>query len=88
MSFSPLAPNQKITPKSQQPHFCLRGRRGIFMVRACPSKPLAQAGRPLCLGHDMNVLEWNPAAERIFGWSEQEILGRPHPILPESKLNC
>jgi PAS domain S-box-containing protein len=25
---------------------------------------------------------WNPAAERVFGWSEQEVLGRPPLIVP------
>ncbi len=28
------------------------------------------------------VILWNPGAERIFGWHEQEILGRPLPTLP------
>lgn len=32
-----------------------------------------------------NVKLWNPAAENIFGWSEQEVLGKPHPIIPEDK---
>ncbi len=26
------------------------------------------------------VTAWNPAAERIFGWSEREALGRPDPV--------
>lgn len=28
------------------------------------------------------VRVWNPAAERLFGWAEHEVLGRPHPIVP------
>ncbi|MBI5205845.1 MAG: PAS domain S-box protein [Nitrospirae bacterium] len=36
---------------------------------------------------DMNgrVIEWNPAAERIFGWAKKEIMGKPNPIVPEDK---
>src|SRR6185369_15422447 len=32
------------------------------------------------------VKMWNPAAERIFGWSESEVLGRRLPIVPDDKL--
>ena len=28
---------------------------------------------------------WNRSAERIFGWSEQEVLGQPNPVVPEAK---
>jgi PAS domain S-box-containing protein len=28
------------------------------------------------------VTTWNPAAERIFGWPMEEVLGRPLPIIP------
>jgi len=31
------------------------------------------------------VKMWNPAAERVFGWSEQEIFNQPLPIVPEDK---
>ena len=33
------------------------------------------------------VALWNPAAERIFGWTEQEVLGRALPIVPEDHLD-
>jgi PAS domain S-box-containing protein len=28
------------------------------------------------------VTLWNPAAERLFGWRESEVLGKPNPIIP------
>ncbi len=34
---------------------------------------------------DGNVTMWNPAAERLFGWSEQEVLGHSLPIIPLDK---
>lgn len=34
---------------------------------------------------DLKIRLWNPAAERIFGWSESEVLGRPCPFVPEAK---
>lgn len=32
-----------------------------------------------------NIWLWNPAAERMFGWSAQEVLGGPNPTVPEDK---
>ncbi|RCJ25783.1 hypothetical protein A6S26_15755 [Nostoc sp. ATCC 43529] len=34
---------------------------------------------------DSIVQLWNPAAERVFGWSEAEVLGKPIPIVPPEK---
>jgi PAS domain S-box-containing protein len=31
------------------------------------------------------IRRWNPAAERMFGWSAEEAVGKPHPIVPEDK---
>ncbi|GAA2410298.1 hypothetical protein GCM10010404_80330 [Nonomuraea africana] len=34
------------------------------------------------LDRDQTVLVWNPAAERLFGWSTEEMVGRRAPIVP------
>ncbi|HWR59878.1 MAG TPA: PAS domain S-box protein, partial [Thermodesulfovibrionales bacterium] len=34
---------------------------------------------------DGKVTLWNPAAEKIFGWEEKEVLGLPNPIVPADK---
>ncbi len=45
-------------------------------------------GSPLAIfavDRDATVLVWNPAAERLFGWDEQEVLGQINPIVPEGR---
>jgi PAS domain S-box-containing protein len=32
-----------------------------------------------------NITLWNPAAERLFGWKAEEVLGHPLPFIPEDK---
>jgi len=34
-----------------------------------------------------NVQLWNAAAEQTFGWTSQEVIGHPNPIVPASKQN-
>ena len=35
---------------------------------------------------DGNITVWNEAAERTFGWSADEVIGRPLPFIPEDKI--
>ena len=35
---------------------------------------------------DGKVKLWNPAAERMFGWTEAEVINQPNPIVPQDKL--
>src|SRR5438093_11587411 len=37
------------------------------------------------LDREGKIRSWNAAAERIFGWSEAEALGRPVPSVPPEK---
>ncbi len=45
------------------------------------TSPLAIIG----LDENWKVNLWNPAAEQIFGWSKEEVLGCDNPIVPEDK---
>lgn len=40
----------------------------------------------IALDRSANVLVWNPAAERLFGWSRDEVIGKPYPLVPDSEL--
>jgi PAS domain S-box-containing protein len=35
---------------------------------------------------DGRILSWNPAAERMFGWSAADVVGRLRPIVPDDRL--
>ena len=39
-------------------------------------------GPLIALGRDRTVAVWNPAAERMFGWTAAEVLGLEPPIIP------
>ncbi|HEX9017023.1 MAG TPA: PAS domain S-box protein [Chloroflexota bacterium] len=34
---------------------------------------------------DFNIILWNPMAEKMFGWTEQEVLGKPLPMMPAQR---
>ncbi|HXN49628.1 MAG TPA: PAS domain S-box protein [Bryobacteraceae bacterium] len=55
-------------------------RRANHMLRVViETSPLAI----VTMDFSGNVKSWNRAAERMFGWLEQEVLGQPFPIVPE-----
>ncbi|MFI5362653.1 MAG: ATP-binding protein [Elusimicrobiota bacterium] len=39
----------------------------------------------VALDLDANVTLWNPAAEKLFGWSAEEVVGRPYPAASEDE---
>ncbi|MQA86235.1 MAG: PAS domain S-box protein [Streptosporangiales bacterium] len=44
------------------------------------------ANAVIAVDHDLTVLEWNGAAERLFGWTADQVRGHPLPIVPEDLL--
>ena len=38
-------------------------------------------------GRDGLITLWNPAAERVFGWTAAEVLGKPLPFIPAEKAD-
>ena len=45
------------------------------------ASPLAIIARD----RDANIQMWNPASERMFGWTEEEVLGGRYPLVPEDR---
>lgn len=35
--------------------------------------------------HDLRVLEWNASAERLYGWTRDDVFNRPVPTVPSSR---
>jgi PAS domain S-box-containing protein len=59
------------------------GRSAERLHAVIESSPLAIVEGDL----EMRLIGWNPAAERIFGWKAEEVLGRADvPWVPEPKL--
>jgi two-component system cell cycle sensor histidine kinase/response regulator CckA len=54
-------------------------RDAVIKLRAVISaSPVAV----IALDPDENVKMWNPAAERMFGWTQDEIIDQPYPLCP------
>jgi PAS domain S-box-containing protein len=51
----------------------------LEVVHRCSNAAIISLDRNTC------VTFWNPAAEKMFGWTQQEVIGRPFPAVPEDK---
>ena len=51
-------------------------------------RTLVEASPLAIIARDMGgkIISWNPAAERMFGWRQEEVLGRPLPIIPKDQM--
>jgi PAS domain S-box-containing protein len=56
----------------------------------CASVMAAPGTVIIWLAPDFSILDWNPAAERLFGWKREEVLGRSYAnlFLPESSRDA
>jgi PAS domain S-box-containing protein len=63
------------------------GRRGVDQGSAGKLEAYFQSSPAamIVIESDAAVSMWNPAAERIFGWTAAEAVGRPLPFIPESE---
>ena len=56
-------------------------REGDLLSSLVDSSPVAITTLDL----NQKVTLWNPAAEEIFGWRRQEVLGKDYPLVPEEE---
>ncbi|HEY1339642.1 MAG TPA: PAS domain S-box protein, partial [Bryobacteraceae bacterium] len=67
---------EELESANQELHLANQVRQAVIQ-----SSPLAiWASDP-----DGIVTFWNPAAERIFGWTEMEVIGKPLPVIPDDQ---
>jgi PAS domain S-box-containing protein len=59
----------------------LIGEQDAWMRALVAASPLAI----ITVDNALTVRSWNAAAERIFDWKAEEVLGKPLPILPEGQ---
>ena len=68
-----------VTERKEAERELLENRQQVDAVLASSPLPI------VALTSDGNITLWNPAAERLFGWSAEEVMGKPLPFIPEEK---
>ena len=71
-----LAMFQDISQRKQAEEALRAANEALEVVYRCSNAAI------VCLDRKACVTFWNPAAEEMFGWTEQEVIGKPYPAVP------
>jgi diguanylate cyclase (GGDEF)-like protein/PAS domain S-box-containing protein len=41
----------------------------------------------MTFGADGKITSWSPAAEKLYGWKAEEVLGHPNPVIPADQMD-
>jgi len=63
----------------------LLAKKGLETHEAFQSLIEASPLALIALDRDTNILLWSPAAGRMFGWGDLELVGNPPPMIPKDK---
>ncbi|MBS3957591.1 MAG: PAS domain S-box protein [Clostridiales bacterium] len=64
----------------------LESTRALERARARLATIIETSPVPIVVSDaDGAITVWNPAAETVFGWSAEEVLGKPNPIVPREE---
>jgi len=78
---------RRVDPSAGDPFASERSRVLHDANAKLPALILASPLPIVALDRNGLITLWNPAAERVFGWAETEVLGKLLPFIPEDKID-
>lgn len=70
---------QDITARKAAEKALRAANEALEVVYRCSNAAIVSVDRKGCVSF------WNPAAESMFGWSENEVIGKPYPAVPDDR---
>lgn len=74
-----MATFQDISARKAAEKALRAANEALEVVYRCSNAAIVSLDRNGC------VSLWNPAAESMFGWSEDEVIGKPYPAVPDER---
>ena len=68
---------QDISQRQASERALRTANEALEVVYRCSNAAIVSLDRHAC------VTFWNPAAEKMFGWTQAEVTGKPYPAVPE-----